>query len=283
MDKKISFAIRINMEQNNLSKKEKAISSYIENNSREVIHMSITELAETCKTSEPSLVRLSKKLGYKGFQAMKISIAQDVIEPSMQIYEKLSENDTVGTIVEKVFHSNIQALNDTLSVLNKNNIEKAVNLIIGSNHLLFTGIGGSNIIAQDAQHKFVRIGYPPLSTTDSNIQAMAASILSEKDVLVAISHSGASSTTIDVAAIAKESGAKVITITNYSRCPLLKYSDVPLFTASPETEFKAEALSSRIAELSIIDSLFVGVVLKNYDKALTNMKMTRQALDSKKI
>ena len=283
MDNKVSFGIRINMEQNNLSKKEKLLCSYMQENSRDVIHMSITEMAEKCKTSEPSLVRLSKKLGYKGFQAMKISIAQDVIEPSMQIYEKLSEDDTVAAIVEKVFYSNIQALNDTLSVLNKNNIEKAVNLIINCNRLLFLGVGGSNIIAQDAQHKFVRIGYPPMSSIDPNIQAMAASLLTEKDVLVAISHSGSSSTTIEVAAIAKEAGAKVITITNYSRCPILKYSDIPLFTASPETEFKTEALSSRIAELSIIDSLFIGVVLKNYDKALINMKTTRQALDSKKI
>ncbi len=283
MTDKVSFAIRITMEQNSLSEKEKSLCSYIQNNSKNVIHSSITEVAELCKTSEASLVRLAKKLGYKGFQAMKISIAQDVIEPSMQIYEKLAPGDTVPTIVEKVFHSNMQALKDTLSVINKKNIEKAVNLIIQAERLLFFGVGGSNIIAQDGQHKFVRIGYPPISSTDANIQAMAASILGEKDVVVAISHTGASGTTIDVASIAKEAGAKVITITNYSRCPILKYSDVPLFTASPETEFKTEALSSRIAELTIIDALLMGTVLQNYDKALSNMKKTRTALDSRKI
>ena len=125
--------------------------------------MSITELAERCNASEAALVRLSQKLDYKGFQAMKISIAQDVIEPAMQIYEELSQNDTIPTITEKVFHSYAQALTDTLSVLRKDNIEKAVNLIIDSRHLLFYGVGGSNIIAQDAQHKFIRIGYLPLS------------------------------------------------------------------------------------------------------------------------
>ncbi len=283
MDSSTSYTIRINLEQNNLSSKEKSVCAYIQENSRKVIHMSITELAEICETSEPSLVRLAKKLGYKGFQALKISIAQEFIEPSMQIYEKLSQEDTIPAIVEKVFHSNIQALTDTLSVLNKENIEKAVNLILASNRLFFFGVGGSSIIAQDAQHKFVRIGYLPVATGDVNIQAMAASILESNDTVIAISHSGASSTTIDVASIASKAGAKVITITNYSRCPILKYSDIPLFTASPETEFKTEALSSRIAELSIIDSLFIGTVLKNYDKALLNMKKTRRALDSKKI
>ena len=282
-DDKISFALRVNREQNSLSKKEKSTCSYVQKNNREVIHMSINELAELCNTSEASLVRLSQKLGYKGFQAMKISIAQDVIEPTMQIYEKLQEDDTVPTIVEKVFYSNIQALTDTLTVLKKNNIEKAVDLIIKSDHLVFYGVGGSSIIAQDAQHKFVRIGYLPLAFSDSNIQAMSAATLTEKDVVVIISHSGASSATLDVAAIAKDAGAQIITITNYSRCPLLKYSDIPLFTASPETEFKTEALSSRIAELVIVDSLFVGAVFKGYNKALLNMEKTRKALDSRKI
>ena len=112
---------------------------------------------------------------------------------------------------------------------------------------------------------------------------MSAATLTEEDVVVAISHSGVSSATIEVAAIAKEAGAKIITITNYSRCPLLKYSDVPLFTSSPETAFKTEALASRIAELAIIDSLFIGAVFKRYDEALSNMEKTRKALDSKKI
>jgi RpiR family transcriptional regulator, carbohydrate utilization regulator len=280
---KISFSIRLAREQNNLSKKEKVICTYIQENSRDVIHMSISELAERCKASEAAIVRVSQKLGYKGFQAMKISIAQDVIEPSMQIYEELSPDDTIPTIIEKVFHSNAQALTDTLTVLKKNNVEKAIDLIINAEHLLFYGVGGSNIIAQDAQHKFIRIGYLPLAFPDSNIQAMSASILSPNDVVVAISHSGASSAILDVVSIAKEAGAKVITITNYSRSPLLNFSDVPLFTSSPETAFKTEALSSRIAELAIIDSLFIGAVFKRYDEALENMKKTRHALDSKKV
>jgi DNA-binding MurR/RpiR family transcriptional regulator len=82
---------------------------------------------------------------------------------------------------------------------------------------------------------------------------------------------------------ASRAGAKIITITDYNRCPILKFSDIHLFTSSPETAFKPEALSSRIAELSIIDSLFVGTVMKRYNEAFDYMKKTRSALDSKKI
>lgn len=281
--KRISYALRMQREYAEMNAKEKQLCEYIQANNRDVIHMSITELAERCSTSEASLVRLSQKLGYKGFQAMKINIAQDVIEPSMQIYEELSKDDTIPTIIEKLFRSDTRALADTLEVLDKQSVEKAVDLILGARTLLFYGVGGSGIIALDGQHKFIRIGYLPLAFTDSNIQTMAAAVLTPDDVIVAISHSGSSSATIEALEIAKEAGAKIITITNYSRSPILKFSDVSLFTSSPETAFKAEALSSRIAELAIIDVLFVGVSFKKYDEAYANIKKTRRALDSKKI
>ena len=279
----VTFSQRFNREVKSLSKKESEVCEFLQSHANDVIHMSITELADRCATSEPSLVRLAKKLGYKGYQAMKISIAQDSIDINRQIHESLSQYDTVPTIIEKVFQSNIQALNDTLRILNPANLEKAIDAIIESKHLVFYGTGGSGIIALDGQHKFLRIGYLPIAFTDSNLQAMSAATLGEGDVVVAISHSGASQATIEAVAYAKQSKATIITITDYSRCPILAYSDIPLFTSAFETTFKPEALSSRIAELSIIDALFIGTVMKRYDASYECMKKTRQALDSKKI
>lgn len=279
----ISFTQRLNREMGTLSKKEKAVCAYLQEHSNDVIHMAITELAEKCATSEPSLVRLAQKLGYKGYQAMKISIAQESIDITRQIHESLSPNDTVSMIVEKVFQSNIQALNDTLRILNMENMERAIESIIAAKHLVFYGVGGSSIIAQDGQHKFLRIGFLPLAFTDTNFQAMSAVTLGQGDVVIAISHSGASQATIETVSFAKHAGAKIITITDYNRCPILAYSDIPLFTSAFETAFKPEALSSRIAELSIIDALFIGTVMKRYDISFAYTKLTRGALDSKKI
>lgn len=282
-DKKISYLLRIQRESSSMNEKERRICDYIKRYSKEIIHMTITELAEKCNTSEASIVRFSKKLGYKGFQAMKISIAQDVIEPPRQIHEALCKDDTVSTITAKVFRSSVQALDDTLKVLDIAQVEKAVDLIANAKNLLFFGVGGSSPVAFDAQHKFLKIGYLSVAFSDDNMQAMAASILSESDVIVAISHSGASNSVIEALEIARQSGAKIIAITNYSRSPILKYSDVHLFTASPETAFKSDALSSRIAELVILDTLFVGVSFKKYDESYNNILKTRKALDSKKI
>lgn len=282
-DQHISFSQCLNREINWLSNKEKETCEYLKDNAQDVIHMTISDLAECCTTSEAAIVRLSQKLGYKGYQAMKIAIAQESIKPTSQIYEELSPDDTILTIVEKVFHSNGQALLETLKVLNVDNVEKAVNLIINSQRLFFYGVGGSNIIALDGQHKFLRIGYLAHVFSDTNLQMMSTVLVKKNDVVLIISHSGASKEIIEMAKIVKSKGAQIISITNYSRCPLLKYSDVPLFTSSPETAFKPEAISSRIAELTIIDSLFIGVSLTKYDSALSVMQATRNVQAPRKV
>lgn len=266
-----------------ITKNEKKIYEFIENNRRDIIHMSVADAAEACEVSEPTIVRYAQKLGYKGYQAMKISIAQESIEPEQQIYGHLAKDDTISTIVNKIIDSNIQSLKDTSDVLNRESIDDAVNLILGCRRLLFFGVGGSGCIALDGQHKFIKIGYLAIAFSDSNLQAMAASVLTPNDVVVAISHSGASKDILMALEIARNSGARTIAITNYGRSPIVESAEVVLFTSSNETAFNSDALSSRIAELSIIDMLYVGVSYKRYDESYAEILKTRKALDATKI
>lgn len=266
-----------------ITKNEKKIYEFIENNRRDIIHMSVADAAEACEVSEPTIVRYAQKLGYKGYQAMKISIAQESIEPEQQIYGHLAKDDTISTIVNKILDSNIQSLKDTSDVLNRESIDDAVNLILGCRRLLFFGVGGSGCIALDGQHKFIKIGYLAMAFSDSNLQAMAASVLTPKDVVVAISHSGASKDILMALEIARNSGARTIAITNYGRSPIVDSAEVVLFTSSNETAFNSDALSSRIAELSIIDMLYIGVSYKRYDESYAEILKTRKALDATKI
>ncbi|MDK2800846.1 MAG: hypothetical protein PWQ70_2465 [Clostridiales bacterium] len=274
--------VRIQNIYSSLRESEKKAADYIKNNYKDIIHLTITELAEKSGTSESTIVRLCKSLDYKGFQELKINLAQDTIQPSHQIHEALEKDDDVYTIKQKVFHADIQALYDTLQVLNDQEFKKAVDLIASANKLEFYGIGGSGSVALDAQHKFLKIGFKSFAYVDSNLQAMSASLLQEGDVVVGISHSGASQSLIESLEIAKKAGASIIAITNYSKSPILKVSDVVLFTASKETAFKSDAMSSRIAELAIIDALFVAVAFTNYDKSFEGIKKTRNATASKK-
>lgn len=264
-------------------KNEKKIYEFIETSRKEIIHMSIDEAAEACQVSKAAIVRFAQKLGYKGYQAMKISIAQEAINPEHQIYSRMSKTDTLPTIVDKIVESHVQSLKATSEILDRGEIEKAVKMIQNSDHLLFFGIGGSGSIALDGQHKFIKIGYLALAFTDSNMQAMTASVLSERDVVIAISHSGASNDILNALENAKQAGAKTIAITNYGKSPITEIADVVLPTSSSETAFNSDALSSRIAELSIIDMLYVGVAFNNYDESYENIVKTRNALDSTKI
>ena len=157
-----SYQLRVQSILPSINKKnEMKIYEFIEINRKEIIHMSVADAAEACGVSEAAIVRYAQKLGYKGYQAMKISIAQDVIEPGQQIYGQLSKGDTIPTIVDKIFDSNIQSLRDTSDVLSRENIDEAVNLILGCRRLLFFGVGGSGCVAMDGQHKFLKIGYMP--------------------------------------------------------------------------------------------------------------------------
>jgi RpiR family carbohydrate utilization transcriptional regulator len=284
MEKNITYHMRINAVKNELhNKNEIRIFKFIQSRKEDIIHMSVSEAAEACKVSKAAMVRYAQKLGYKGYQAMKINIAQETIEPEKQIYGKLVKTDTIKSIMNKIISSHIQALKDTLRVLDDSAIEQAIKYILHANQLLFMGIGGAGSVAQDGQHKFMKIGRLAHFYADYNLQTMAVSTLSSKDVIIVISHSGDSMELLNLLEIASHSNVKIIAITNYSKSSIVELADVSLFTYSDETAVNSDALSSRIAELAILDILYIGVVFKTYRTSYEHIVTTRTALASTKI
>ncbi|MBP3736663.1 MAG: MurR/RpiR family transcriptional regulator [Lachnospiraceae bacterium] len=266
-----------------LTPKERAIFDHILAHEKEIIHMSISEVAERCGISEASLVRFSKKLGYKGFQALKISVAQECVEPIRQFHESLSTNDSAEVIAQKIFRSYMQALDDSLRVLEPSALEQAAEVISSAHRVIFVAAGGSENVAQDAVNKLLRIGIAAYAFEDYNMQKMLSSVATERDVVIAISHSGATISTIDSLKQAKENGAVCIAITNSGKSPILKYCDICLFTSSQETFYKSEALSSRIAQLTVIDTLITIIAYRNETLYYRNLQKTRKALDETKL
>jgi len=261
---------------------ERRAAQLIYSNPAEVIHCSITELAERSSTSEATIVRLCKRLGYKGFQELKIRLAQDVVAPSYQMYEAIEKDDDSVTIKKKVFDSHIRALDDTSKVLDDDAFVRAVQALASARCVEFYGTGGSGAIALDARHKFLKIGIKSFASPDSTLQAMSASLLRAGDVVVGISHSGGNKEVIEALALARRAGATVIAITNYGKSPIRRVSDIVLFTASKETAFKSDAVASRIAELAIIDALCAAVAFSRYEQSFENLKKTREATVSRK-
>lgn len=266
-----------------LSEKEKKIAEYILQNPEKIIHSTINTVAEDLSVAEATVFRFCKRIGFKGYQAMKIALASEVMNPIQQIHEEISEQDNEKTIAEKVFKSNIRTLENTLQILDSNSLKKAVELILHANRIEFYGTGGSAVIAMDAYHKFLRAGMKAFVFSDSHFQLMSASQLTENDVAVVISHSGTNKDTLRILQTANESGAKTIGITGFPKSPISQNVDVALYTTSEETEYRSEALASRIGQLCLIDALYINIAIANKDNAKKSLERIRNAISETRI
>ncbi|UFT98595.1 MurR/RpiR family transcriptional regulator [Radiobacillus kanasensis] len=264
-----------------LSEKEKGIADFILQDPDKIIHSTINQVSDALNVADATVFRFCKRLGFKGYQALKIALASEVIHPIKDIHETISEKDSEETIFQKVFQSNIQALEYTKAL--DQDFKKAVEWLTEAEHVYFYGSGGSGIIALDGEHKFMRSGLSSRAYIDSHMQLMTAAQLREKDVAVFISHTGANKDLLEVLEIAKDCGAKTIGITNFAQSPLSKGVGTCLFTASKETEYRSEALSSRIAQLSLLDSLYIGYCMKKKEQSKLALHQVRDAIARKRV
>lgn len=266
-----------------LSEKEKGIASYILDHPDKIIHLSINELAEEVACAEATIFRLCKRLGFKGYQALKIALAKEVVNPIQDLHEAIQESDDFPTIAQKVFQTNIEALKDTMDILDGAAINKAISILAQAKRIDVFGVGGSASVTMDAYHKFTKTGIPTFYHNDSHMQAIQASIRQPGDVVLGISHSGVNKDILQNLKTAKESGAKIITITHYGKTAISQIADVALFTASRETIFRTEALASRLAQLCIIDALYVGMAMVRFEETKRNREKIRDVISFKRL
>ncbi|RPF54312.1 MurR/RpiR family transcriptional regulator [Aquisalibacillus elongatus] len=279
--KQVLNLIRGSMSQ--FSDKEQKIARYILRNPQLIIHTTINQVADDLDIAEATVFRFCRRLGFKGYQALKIALASEVVETVVDIHEEISEDDSPIEVTDKVFHSNIKAIERTNEIQNEESIKTVIDKLTETKNVYFYGNGGSGIVAQDAQHKFIRLGINAHAYMDSHLQLMSASQLNNQCVAFFISHTGANVDILDVVEVAKEKGAFTIAITNYAKSPLSKAVDIALYTLSDETKYRTEAISSRIAELSIIDALYVNYHIQNLEQAKNAVSEMRRAISKKRL
>jgi len=274
--------IRIHGTYASLRAAEQRVADFILKHPEELIHLTVTELADKTQTSESTVVRLCQKIGYKGYQEFKIMLARDLVGPAETVYEEIVATDDIPTLKQKVFAANAQALKDTMEVLQNDELERAVLALAQARRVEIYGIGGSAALAMDAYHKFMRLGLNAVYLNDGDLMAMSSSLLGSGDVVLGISHTGGSRDVCDAMENAQALGAATICITHRATSPITKVSDIRLFTAAKETVFGSDAMSSRIAQLSIVDTLYAGIANANYEQSLMNVQKTRQASAGKR-
>jgi RpiR family carbohydrate utilization transcriptional regulator len=265
-----------------LRNSERKVARYLLESPDQVIYQSISELAENAGTSEPTVLRFCRALGFKGYQDLKIQLAQDIVPEVKNIHEDVEPEDDSATLIRKIFTANLNAVNNSFDFLKPEMVDRAIQALAKAKQIEFFGLGGSGAVAMDAYHKFFKLAIPCAWYSDPHMQAMSAALMTPYSVLVAISHSGSTKDVVEALKIAKEAGATTIAIVSHRKSPVANIADIPLCVHARETSYKPEPMSSRIAHLCVVDVLAVGVELKRTEDFVASLQKTRKALVNKR-
>ena len=259
------------------------IATYIAEHPDEVIRMSITEVAEQTQASEGSIVGLCRRLGVSGFQELKILLSRDLVEPMRLIHEDLRPSDTVSDVAEHVFAAHIVSLQETQKLLAQKTLARAVEILRAARRVEVYGIGSAAPIAQDLGYRLLQLGYDAKAVTDSHIQAVSAAMTDSGTGVVTISHSGSTRETVFATELAKQAGARTIGITRMGKSPLSRHCDIVLHTIANETRYRPEAMSSRVAQLAIIDTLVSCCALADARRSISRLQLSARVLAAKRF
>ena len=283
MENNVSIVTLMRSSYNNMTKSEKRIIDYILANEKMVIGQTISDLATNTNSSEVTISRFCKKLGFNGLQSLKIALASEVFSRDELISQEINTNDSYRTIAEKLFLSIADGLQDTLKLLDFNEIKKAVDLISTARQICVYGFGNSYTVCKDIETRFMRFGIPIKAYCDLHMQLTASSVLTDKDAIIAVSHTGSNIDLLQSIELAHKNNIPVIAITSYMHSPLCKLADIVLHGMGREVAYKSEAVASRLIHMAIVDVLYMGVYQKNVDKGFTNIKKMRSAIAKRRM
>ena len=260
---------------------ERRVADWLLSHPGEVLPFAIRELACACDTSEATIVRFSRRLGFQGYQELKLSLASEaerrIVSPS------ITEDDSCFDVFEKICNDAYLSLERTQKTLSANAMTQAANAIARAGRVVLIGLGSSASVASDASDKLLRAGCNSASYGDTHMQTIAVSQLTPRDVLIGVSHSGSSKDIVEAMRLAKERGVTTVSITSKERSPITRQSDVVLLTDTEETRHSSLGLSSHLSRLLVLDALCYRVVYMNEEKVRAAIDSTESSLRSKRI
>jgi len=244
---------------------------------------SIKEIALENQVSEAMIVKIAKKLDFSGYREFRSNLVLYRQLEVSRMFQDLSADDDMENLVTKVFRNSIQALEETMAILDIQAMKKSVDLLATGKKILLFGLGGSAQIAFDFSHKLLRIGIGSHVLNDSHMMLMSAALCDVDSVVIGISHSGHTSDVVDALKLARSNGARTIAITNYAGSPICSYADIVLNSTSRGGTLLGENAASRIAQLNILDVLYVAIAQKDHKKSEENLSRTIAAIGNKRV
>ncbi|UKK97194.1 MurR/RpiR family transcriptional regulator [Brevibacillus brevis] len=266
-----------------LKPSERKVADYILAHPEDVVKLSVQKLAEYSGVSEATIIRLARSLNMKGYQELKLRVAGDLTkQTAMGSYQEIMMEGSVESIMQAVSWNNIQSIQDTLSVLSNEEVKKAVDVLSVARKIDVYGVGASAVIADDIRQKFSRINLWCEAYSDFHAQLTSAVTLTEKDVVIGISYSGQTEDIIQSLTEAKQQGATIITLTKFGPSPVAELANIRLFTSSVEKSIRSGAMASRIAQLNVIDILFITMISRMQERVIPLLEKSRLAVSRTK-
>jgi DNA-binding MurR/RpiR family transcriptional regulator len=270
-----------------LARAEQRVAKVVLENPGTVAHRSITEVAEQAGTSETTVTRFCKAIGVGGYPELRIALAADTARSQARANHDMGGDigpgDDLKQVVGKVAFADARAVEETAEQLDIESLDKVVQAVAGARRVDVYGFGASAFVAFDMQQKLHRIGLTCFAWNDTHIALTSAAVLTPADVAVGISHTGSTSETVEALRVARETGATTVALTNFPRSPITEVADHVLTTAARETTFRSGAMASRIAQLTVIDCLFIGVAQHHVDSAKTALEATYEAVSGHRL
>jgi DNA-binding MurR/RpiR family transcriptional regulator len=265
-----------------LARAEQRVAKVVLDNPGSVARRSITEVADAAGTSETTVTRFCKAIGVGGYPELRIALAADTARTEARAERDLGgeigPDDELAQVVTKVTFADARAVEETADQLDVPTLQQVVDVIAAAGRVDVYGVGASAFVALDLQQKLHRIGRVSFAWNDTHIMLTSAAVLGSGDVAVGISHTGATTDTVEALRTARQHGATTVALTNFPRSPISEVADLVLTTAARETTFRSGAMASRIAQLTVIDCLFIGVAQRHLPTAMGALEATRDAV-----
>jgi len=249
----------------------------------------ITQLAAACDASPATIGRLARALGFEGYPEFRVAVAADsgrdeVGRARFQISESdVSPDDDVATTISKIAYHEAATIEQTARDLDADVLEQVVDRVASARRIDIYGFASSGLAGQDLQQKLHRVGLFAQSWSDQHLALTSASILGPDDVAIAFSHSGRTLEIVQAIEVAAATGATTVAVTNSPTSPLAGAAGLVLTTSANDSRFRSGAMSSRIAQLAVIDFLFVRVAQRGYDAVAENLRLSYEAVKTHRI
>lgn len=267
----MSSLLRIRQLYHALSANDRKLADYLLSHPGKARHLGSQQLAAQAGVSQSSVVKFAQKLGYQGFTALRLALSEALAagqEPqSIPVHNQILSDDPLKTVGEKLLTEKLAALRATLDINSEDKLRQAVSMLENAGRVVVVGIGASGLVARDFSYKLMKIGLSAVAETDMHVLLATVQAFSARDVLMAISYSGARREINLAAQEAHRVGAGVLTVTHFSPNPLQQFADTALYTVAGEKAQHSGAMSSTIAQLSLTDLLFMALVQRDHEHA----------------